>query len=83
MSPRRGNGPRPREVVPQQVRVVRVDDLDADRRSVVTAGMGEPRVGEVAVLGDPPIGREDEMHAEFAAFNDRDGSRGRASFELK
>ena len=45
--------------------------------------MGEPRVGEVAVLGDPPIGREDEMHAEFAAFNDRDGSRGRASFELK
>ena len=66
VSPGRVDDALPRELRAGVLRVVRVHDLDAYRRSVVPTGVGEPVVREIAVLGDLPVGADDELHAELA-----------------
>ncbi len=76
------DGAPPRKVVAEQVRVVRVDHLNANRRPVVTARVGEAFVGQVAVLGDAAVGGHDQVHAELASLEHRDRADRRARHRL-
>ena len=69
------DGAPPRQVIPEQVRVVRVDHLHADGRAVVPAGVGEALGRQVGVLVHCAVGGHDEVDAQLAPLEHRHGAR--------